>query len=374
MGTPNSERQGDRETERQGESCFVSLSPCLRLLVFRRLPAPVSLSSTQGSRDKFHELGPEKFAQWVLAQDRLLLTDTTFRDAHQSLLATRMRTYDMVKAAPFYAAHLHGLFSLEMWGGATFDASMRFLKESPWERLAALRERIPNILFQMLLRAANAVGYTNYPDNVVKSVRQGIGPGRHRPVPHFRRANWLPNLKLGIEAVRNTGMWPKRPLLHRRHSRPRPAEIRFEILRPAGQGPGKAGRPHVAIKDMAGVCKPQAARLLVKTLKQEVGIPIHFHTHDCGGSQMAAILMAAQEKVDIADAAMAPFSGMTSQVNLNTLVEALRFTPRDAKLPFDPLEQAAQYWEQVRRYYRPFESDQFPLSATFIATKCRAAN
>ncbi len=329
---------------------------------FFRLQAPDSrLQTPEGTRDKLHELGPERFSRWVLEQKRLLITDTTFRDAHQSLLATRMRTYDMLRIAPFYAAQLHGLFSLEMWGGATFDTSMRFLKESPWDRLAELRERIPNILFQMLLRAANAVGYTNYPDNVVREfVRESAAAG----IDLFRvfdALNWTPNLRPALEAVRETGMLceaaicytgdilnPERPKYDLKYY----VELAKELE--------KLGANLLAIKDMAGLCKPYAAQLLVKTLKQEIGIPVHFHTHDSAGVQSAAILLAATgrraEKVDIADAAMAPLSGQTSQPNLNSLVEALRFSPRDTGLPFLPLAAAAEYWDGVRKHYRPFES------------------
>jgi pyruvate carboxylase len=318
-----------------------------------------------GTRDKFHELGPERFASWVLDQKPLLLTDTTFRDAHQSLLATRMRTYDLLRIAPFYAARHADLFSLEMWGGATFDTSMRFLKESPWRRLAELRERIPNILFQMLLRAANAVGYTNYPDNVVRafvkeSAQAGIDLFRI-----FDALNWLPNLRLAIDAVRNTGMLceaavcytgdildPGRPKYDLKYY----VNLARELV--------KLGANLLAVKDMAGLCKPYAARLLVRTLKQEIGIPVHFHTHDSSGGQLAALLQAADENVDVVDAAMAPFSGMTSQPNLNTLVEQLRFGPRDTGLDYEPLETTADYWEVVRRYYRPFESGQVAASAS----------
>ena len=232
---PRSKRQrGTRHSERDADRDSATGSPR-----HRRFAA----ASPPGTRDKFHELGPEKFAPGCCEQKRLLLTDTTFRDAHQSLLATRMRTYDMLQIAPVYAARHAGLFSLEMWGGATFDTSMRFLKESPWERLAELRERMPNILFQMLLRAANAVGYTNYPDNVVKafvkeSAQAGIDLFRI-----FDALNWLPNLKLAIEAVRNTRHAVRGGhLLHRRHPRPEAAEIQPDVLRRPGQGTGEAGR------------------------------------------------------------------------------------------------------------------------------------
>jgi pyruvate carboxylase len=328
------------------------------------VPSVSSVAIPPGTRDKFRELGPERFTRWILDQKRLLVTDTTFRDAHQSLLATRMRTYDMLQAAPAYAAEHAGLFSLEMWGGATFDTAMRFLKESPWDRLAQLRERIPNILFQMLLRAANAVGYANYPDNVVRAfVKESADAG----IDLFRvfdANNWLPNLRPALDAVRETGklceaavcytgdiLDPGRP----KYSLAYYVELARELE--------KAGAHLLAIKDMAGLCKAYAARQLVKALKQEVGIPIHFHTHDCAGGQLASVLAAAEEGVDIADAAMAPLAGLTSQPSLNALVEALRFTERDTGLAYDPLQAMADYWQEVRRYYASFESGQLAAGA-----------
>lgn len=329
-----------------------------------RAPGQQGMTVPAGTRDKFRELGPEGFSRWVLEQKRLLITDTTFRDAHQSLLATRMRTYDMLCIAPVYAAKHAGLFSLEMWGGATFDTAMRFLKESPWDRLTEMRARIPNILFQMLLRAANAVGYTNYPDNVVQafvkeSAQAGIDLFRI-----FDALNWVPNLRLAIEAVRETGMLCEAALCYTGDILdPRRPKYDLKYYVSLARELEKLGANLIAIKDMAGICKPYAARLLVRTLKQEVGIPIHFHTHDCAGGQMASILLAAGEGVDIADAAMGPLSGMTSQVNLNTLVEAMRFNERDTGLDFDSLQATAEYWEAVRQFYRPFESGQLAASA-----------
>jgi pyruvate carboxylase len=324
-----------------------------------RSPAPAP-----GTRDKFHELGPERFGRWVLEQEQLFVTDTTFRDAHQSLLATRMRTYDMLQIAPVYAARHPGLFSLEMWGGATFDTAMRFLKESPWDRLVDLRLRIPNILFQMLLRAANAVGYTNYPDNVVRAfvkeaARSGIDLFRI-----FDALNWLPNLRLAVDAVRDTGMLCEAAICYSgdvldAHRTKYDLKYYVDLARQLE----RMGANLLAIKDMAGLCKPYAARLLVRTLKQEIGLPIHFHTHDSTGGQLAALLLAAEEGVDVVDVAMAPLSGMTSQPNLNTLVEALRFTDRDTGLDYDRLQATANYWEIVRRYYQPFESGQLAASA-----------
>jgi pyruvate carboxylase len=325
---------------------------------------PASPSPPPGTRDTFKELGPERFARWVHDQERLLVTDTTFRDAHQSLLATRMRTYDMLQIAPAYATRHAGLFSLEMWGGATFDTAMRFLKESPWDRLADLRSHIPNILFQMLLRAANAVGYTNYPDNVVKafvkeSAQAGIDLFRV-----FDALNWLPNLRMAIDAVRHTGMLCEAAICYTGDildpDRPK-YDLKYYVE--LAKQLEKLGANLLAIKDMAGLCKPYAARLLIHTLKQEIGIPIHFHTHDSSGGQMATLLEAAQEGVDIVDAAMAPLSGNTSQPNLNTLVEMVRFTPRATGLDYDALDTTANYWEAVRPNYLPFDSFQLASSA-----------
>jgi pyruvate carboxylase len=317
-----------------------------------------------GTRDKFMELGAEGFSSWVRDQSRLLVTDTTFRDAHQSLLATRMRTYEMLQVAPLYATRNAGLFSLEMWGGATFDTALRFLKESPWERLAALRERMPNILFQMLLRAANAVGYTNYPDNVVKAFVKESAEAGIDLFRIFDSLNWLPNLKLAIEAVRNTGMLAEAAVCYTGDILdPKRSKYNLKYYVGLAKDLEKLGANLLAIKDMAGLCKPFAARQLIRALRQEVGIPIHFHTHDSAGGQMASLILAAEENVDIVDAAMAPFSGMTSQPNLNTLVEAMRFRPRDTGLDYEGLQAAADYWGRVRRYYAPFESTQYPGGA-----------
>ncbi|HTK76892.1 MAG TPA: pyruvate carboxylase, partial [Gemmataceae bacterium] len=310
-----------------------------------------------GTRDRFKELGPDKFAAWLRGQKRLLITDTTLRDAHQSLLATRMRTCDMVRIAPAYAARHADLFSLEMWGGATFDTSYRFLKESPWDRLAKLRERIPNILFQMLLRAANAVGYTNYPDNLVKafvkeSARAGIDVFRI-----FDALNYLPNLKLAIDAVRSTGMIAQAAICYTGDIL-NPNRSKYDLKYYVGLAKEleKLGANILAIKDMAGLVKPYAAKKLIKALKEEIGLPIHFHTHDCAGGQIASYLMAAHEGVDVVDCAFAPLSGLTSQPSLNSLVEAMRFTSRDTGLAFEPLQATADYWSEVRTYYRGFES------------------
>jgi pyruvate carboxylase len=326
-------------------------------------PAPLA-PIPRGTRDLMLQLGQEKFLRWVLEEKRLLLTDTTFRDAHQSLLATRMRTYDMLQIAPYYAARLADLFSLEMWGGATFDTAMRFLKESPWERLADLRDRVPNILFQMLLRSASAVGYTNYPDNVVRAfVKESADAG----IDLFRifdANNWLPNLQMAIEAVRETGMLAEAAVCYTGDLLdPKRTKYHLNYYVDLAKKLEKLGANLLAIKDMAGLCKPFAARQLVRALKQEIGIPIHFHTHDCAGGQVASLLLAAEEGVDIVDCAMAPLAGMTSQPSMSAVVEALRFQPRDTSLPAEPLEEVAAYWQTVRALYLPFETGQIAPAA-----------
>jgi pyruvate carboxylase len=340
-----------------------------RPLPKRRAAAPIPSFDVKqpipdGSRQKLKELGPEKLAQWVLKQKTLLLTDTTFRDAHQSLLATRVRTHDLVNVADAYARLCHQLFSLEMWGGATFDTAMRFLKESPWQRLADLREKIPNILFQMLLRGSNAVGYANYPDNVVKEfVKEAASAG----IDLFRifdSLNWVPNMRVAMEAVQKTGAICEAAICYTGDIL-NPGRPKYDLAYYVGLAKEfeKMGAHLLAIKDMAGLCKPYAAQKLVKTLKQEIGIPIHFHTHDTAGIQASAILKAAESDLDIADAAMAPLSGGTSQVNLNTLVEALRFTPRDTGVDPVALDSLAEYWAAVRDFYTPFETESLPATS-----------
>lgn len=335
--------------------------------VKRRAPAPLpeikpGMPMPKGSRDRLKELGPSRFAQWVLEQKTLLLTDTTMRDAHQSLLATRLRTYDMLQIADAYARLAPQLFSLEMWGGATFDTAMRFLKESPWQRLTELRQRIPNIIFQMLLRASNAVGYTNYPDNVVRLfVREAADAG----IDLFRvfdALNWVENMRVAMDAVIESGAICEAAICYTGDIlNPKRQKYSLKYYVDLAKELEKHGAHMLAIKDMAGLCKPAAARLLVKTLKSEIGIPIHFHTHDTAGIQAASILAAADERLDIADAALASMSGGTSQVNLNTLVEALRFGPRESELSPHVLVDLSAYWQAVREFYAPFESE--PLAA-----------
>ena len=334
-----------------------------------RSPAPLptldlNLPIPKGTRDKFKELGQKKFSEWVLAQKQLLITDTTMRDAHQSLLATRFRTHDLLNVADAYARLCPQFFSLEMWGGATFDTAMRFNKECPWDRLAQLRERIPNILFQMLLRASNAVGYTNYPDNiVVEFVKEAASAGMD-VFRVFDSLNWAPNMRVAMDAVCETGMLCEAAICYTgdilNPGRPK-YDLKYYVS--LAKELEKGGAHLLAIKDMAGLCKPAAAAKLVQTLKQEIGIPIHFHTHDTAGIQAASILMASDVGLDIADAALAPMSGGTSQPNLNTIVEAVRFSERNPGLQTEHLDSLARYWEVVRQYYQPFETVMLPATA-----------
>lgn len=326
---------------------------------FARAPIPEHIREAppSGTRQLLLELGPEKFAAWARAEKRLLLTDTTIRDAHQSLLATRVRTHDMLAIANHVAHRMPELFSLEMWGGATFDVCLRFLYESPWMRLARLREAIPNICFQMLLRASNAVGYTAYPDNVVKefvkeSAEHGIDIFRI-----FDSLNWLPNMKAAMEATRKTNAVCEAAICYTGDILDsRRDKYSLEYYVGLARELEKMGAHILGIKDMAGLCKPYAAKKLVKALRNEVGLPIHFHTHDTSGVNAASVLMAADEGVDIADAAISSMSGTTSQPNLNSIAAALRFTRRDTGLNQEALDSSAYYWEAVREWYSPFDT------------------
>ncbi|MDQ2776983.1 MAG: pyruvate carboxylase [Acidobacteriota bacterium] len=317
----------------------------------------------EGSRDILNRIGPDQFAKWTQGQRRLLLTDTTFRDAHQSLMATRMRTYDLLRIADFVAREVPQLYSVEMWGGATFDVAMRFLLEDPWRRLQQLRARIPNICFQMLLRASNAVGYTAYPDNVVQefikeAAAQGIDIFRI-----FDSLNWMPNMKVAVEAALKTGRVCEAAICYTGDILD-PAREKYSLnyyVRLAKEL--RAMGTHIlGLKDMAGLLKPYAAYKLVKTLREEVGLPVHLHTHDTSGVNAATILKAAEAGVEVADAAISAMSGTTSQPNLNSIVAALAHTDRDTGLNFNALNQCSDYWETVRASYAAF--DNAPKSGT----------
>jgi pyruvate carboxylase len=321
------------------------------------LPPVPGITPPPSTRQLLQKLGPKKFAAWARKEKRLLVTDTTFRDAHQSLLATRVRTHDLLATANAVSQRLPNLFSIEMWGGATFDTSMRFLHEDPWQRLRELRERIPNICFQMLLRGANAVGYTSYPDNVIiefvrESHRQGIDIFRI-----FDSLNSIENMRVAINAVLDTGAVCEPAICYSGDllDKTRPKySLKYYIK--MAKYLEKLGAHFLAIKDMAGLCKPYAAYELVRALRQEIGIPVHFHTHDTSGINEASLLKASEAGVDVADAAVASMSGGTSQPNLNSVVEALRNTPRDTQLNIDALNECSDYWETVRDYYQPFDS------------------
>jgi pyruvate carboxylase len=327
-------------------------------VVTPRLPRLAPPSPPAGTKQKFDELGPAGFARWMLEQERVLVTDTTMRDAHQSLLATRLRSYDMLRIAPYYAQLLPQLFSLECWGGATFDVAMRFLKEDPWERLERLRAAVPNLLLQMLLRSANAVGYTNYPDNTLRFfVRQAAAAG----IDVFRifdSLNWVENMRVAIDAVLESGKLCEAAIcytgnLASPHERKYTLDYYLELARAL-----KAAGTHlIGIKDMAGLCQPQSTYTLVRALKQEIGLPVHFHTHDTSGIGAASVFAAIAAGADAVDAAMDAMSGLTSQPNLGSIATALRYGEHDPQLDPASLRVISHYWEQVRAYYAAFESD-----------------
>ncbi|ABC82785.1 pyruvate carboxylase [Anaeromyxobacter dehalogenans] len=311
----------------------------------------------KGTRDILLERGPEGLARWVLAEKRLLFTDTTLRDAHQSLLATRVRTHDMLRVAPATSVLGAGLFSLEMWGGATFDVAMRFLREDPWERLHKLRKEIPNVLFQMLLRGSNAVGYTNYPDNVVErfveeAARSGVDVFRV-----FDALNWTRGMQVAMEAVRRQGKVCEAAVCYTGDiDDPRRDKYPLDYYVKLAKELERMGAHFLAVKDMAGLLKPFAAARLVKALKDAVGLPVHLHTHDTSGVASATLLEATKAGVDVVDAALSPLSGLTAQPNLNSLAAVLEGSAWDPKLDRDGLQQLASYWETVRDWYAPFES------------------
>ena len=321
------------------------------------VPAKPAGKPPAGTRQLLQKLGPKEFAVWARREKRLLITDTTFRDAHQSLMATRVRTFDLLATASAVAHRVPHLFSLEMWGGATFDTAMRFLHEDPWQRLRELREHIPNICFQMLLRGANAVGYASYPDNVIiEFIREAYAQG----IDIFRifdSLNSIENMRVSIDAALETGAVCEAAICYTGDildkGRPR-YSLKYYVA--MAKQLEKLGTHFLAIKDMAGLCKPYAAFELVKALREEVDLPIHFHTHDTSGINSASVLKAADAGVDVADAAIAAMSGGTSQPNLNSIVEALCHTPRDTGLDVDTLNECSDYWETVRTYYLPFDS------------------
>ncbi|MCH7926456.1 MAG: pyruvate carboxylase [Candidatus Dadabacteria bacterium] len=309
-------------------------------------------------REVLDKKGPEALSKWILEQKKLLITDTTFRDAHQSLLATRMRSYDILNIAEATSYLEKDVFSFEMWGGATFDVCMRFLKESPWDRLERIRNKMPNSILQMLLRGSNAVGYKNYPDNVVKefidlAAQNGIDLFRI-----FDCFNWIPNMKVSIEQALKTGKIVEPAICYTGDiTDPNKTKYTLDYYINLAKEFASMGVHIIAIKDMAGLCKPFAAELLVKAIKEETGLPVHFHTHATSGNAEATILKAAEAGVDIVDGAISSLSGLTSQPSLNAIVAAMENSPRDTGIDVKGLHKLASYWEDVRELYSPFEGD-----------------
>lgn len=321
-----------------------------------------------GTKQKLDLLGPKKFAEWVRSEKRVLITDTTMRDGHQSLLATRMRTHDIVAIADTYARALPSLFSLECWGGATFDVAMRFLTEDPWERLSKIREKTPNILTQMLLRGANGVGYKSYPDNVVKYfIRQAAQNGMDL-FRVFDSLNWVENMRVSMDAVLEEGKLLEAAICYTgdllNSARPK-YDLNYYLK--LARDVENAGAHIIAIKDMSGLMKPRAASVLFKALRESTDLPIHFHTHDTSGIAAASVLAAIESGVDIVDAAMDALSGNTSQPCLGSIVEALHDTERATGLDTEWIRHISFYWEAVRNQYAAFESDlKGPASEVYL--------
>ncbi|WP_342534052.1 pyruvate carboxylase [Lysinibacillus sp. FSL K6-0057] len=310
-----------------------------------------------GTKQILDTQGADGLVQWILAQDDVLLTDTTFRDAHQSLLATRVRSQDMYQIADATARMMHQLFSLEMWGGATFDVAYRFLKEDPWERLAKLREQVPNVLFQMLLRGANAVGYTNYPDNLI---REFIAESASSGIDVFRifdSLNWIKGMEVAIDAVRQSGKIAEAAICYTGDilddSR---AKYSVQYYKDMAKELEVAGAHILAIKDMAGLLKPEAAYRLISELKETTSLPIHLHTHDTSGNGIYLYAKAIEAGVDIIDTALGSMAGLTSQPSANSLYYAMKGSKREVRADIDSMEKLSYYWEDVRKYYKDFES------------------
>ena len=324
----------------------------------RVLPKLDQSKPVYGARDEFLKLGAEGFMQKILKEDKLYVTDTTMRDAQQSLMATRMRSKDLCGAAYATNAYMQNAFSVEAWGGATYDTAYRFLKESPWKRLELLRERMPNTLIQMLLRASNAVGYSNYPDNVVQefikiSAAHGIDVFRI-----FDSLNWVENMKMPIEEALKTGKIVEGTICYTGDiTSPTETKYTLDYYVKMALELESLGCHSIAIKDMAALLKPRAAKELVTALKQELHVPLHLHTHDSTGNGVSTVLMAAEAGVDIVDLAIESMSSMTSQPSMNAVVEALRGSKRDTGLDFEELDELSRYYGRIRKVYEQFERD-----------------
>jgi pyruvate carboxylase len=328
----------------------------------------VDMPVVDGTRQRLDALGPKGFADWMRGQKRVLMTDTTMRDGHQSLLATRMRTHDIAAVAGAYARALPQLLSLECWGGATFDVSMRFLTEDPWERLEMVRQGAPNLLLQMLLRGANGVGYKNYPDNVVKHFVRQAAQGGIDLFRVFDCLNWVENMRVSMDAVCEENKLCEATICYTgdilNSARPK-YDLKYYTALAAELE--KAGAHIIAVKDMAGLLKPAAARQLFKALREATDLPIHFHTHDTSGISAATVLAAVDSGVDAVDAAMDALSGNTSQPCLGSIVEALKGHERDPGLDTEWIRRISFYWEAVRNQYAAFESDlKGPASEVYL--------
>jgi pyruvate carboxylase len=321
-----------------------------------------------GTRQRLDALGPEGFAKWMRDRKEVLITDTTMRDGHQSLLATRVRTHDITGIAGTYARALPQLLSLECWGGATFDVAMRFLTEDPWERLALIREAVPNILLQMLLRGANGVGYTNYPDNVVQHFVKQAAEGGVDLFRVFDCLNWVENMRVAMDAVIAEGKLCEAAMCYTGDILdPSRAKYDLKYYVSLAKELEAAGAHIIAVKDMAGLLKPAAARVLFRALREETDLPIHFHTHDTSGLSAATVLAAVEAGVDAVEAAMDAFSGNTSQPCLGSIVEALKGSERDPGLDSEWIRKISFYWEAVRNQYAAFESDlKGPASEVYL--------
>ncbi len=328
--------------------------------VFENRVTPVFDESkpVYGMKDEFKKLGAEGLAQKILKEKKLYVTDTSMRDAQQSLMATRMRTKDIVGAAKATNVFMQNAFSVEAWGGATYDTAYRFLKESPWQRLRILSERMPNTMIQMLLRASNAVGYSNYPDNVVREFIRISGQEGVDVFRIFDSLNWVENMKMPIEEALKTGKVVEGTVCYTGDMlSPNETKYTLDYYVKKAKELEAEGCHIFAIKDMAGLLKPYAAKELVKALKSELKIPIHLHTHDTTGAGVSTVLMAAEAGVDIVDLAIESMSSLTSQPSMNAVVEALRGSERDTGLDFDELNELTHYYARVRKLYKSFESE-----------------
>ncbi|MEG0472344.1 MAG: pyruvate carboxylase [Solibacillus sp.] len=310
-----------------------------------------------GTKQILDARGADGLVKWIQEQDDVLLTDTTFRDAHQSLLATRIRSQDMFQIADETARLMHNYFSLEMWGGATFDVAYRFLKENPWQRLEKLREQMPNVLFQMLLRGANAVGYTNYPDNLIREFIQESASSGIDVFRIFDSLNWIKGMEVAIDEVRNSGKIAEAAICYTGDilddTR---AKYTVQYYKEMARELESAGAHILAIKDMAGLLKPQAAYRLISELKETTNLPIHLHTHDTSGNGIFVYAKAIEAGVDIIDTALGSMAGLTSQPSANSLYYAMKGSDRAVRADIESLEKLSYYWEDVRKYYVDFES------------------